>query len=299
MEKDMVFFSQEGKGLTSTSANHVANLAKEMIRNIETSLSDMKFFLTSVSLIGGENPNVLNIGNSNDDVETIIDRLYQVAKAKSLIAWLREAIKTKDRMLKETKDLSLEDYAELKGIELEDEPDVLEYAGIDEEEYYASLSIGERCRYYTTEALASTLGKAIHPGGSFADARNGLQSIMQKPHRISGDGRDTLIYTYTATVDGTKVEDVYFRLQKLYRDAQSKLNGMKQTCQNEIDKSYAEKYTEFTKAMIEWSGKRKQLTAEMNEHINSEVQRISGLRIVIPESLTDIYDIVNNLGKKE
>lgn len=114
MEKDMVFFSQAGKGLTSTSANHVANLAKEMIGNIETSLSDMKFFLTSVSLIGGENPNVLNIGNSNDDVETIIDRLYQVAKAKSLIAWLREAIKTKDRMLKETKDLSLEDYAELK-----------------------------------------------------------------------------------------------------------------------------------------------------------------------------------------
>lgn len=33
MEKDM-FFSQDGKGLTSTSANHVADMAKEMIRSL-------------------------------------------------------------------------------------------------------------------------------------------------------------------------------------------------------------------------------------------------------------------------
>ena len=32
MKKDMIFFSADGNGLTSTSANHIANLAKEKIR---------------------------------------------------------------------------------------------------------------------------------------------------------------------------------------------------------------------------------------------------------------------------
>lgn len=298
MEKDMIFFAADGKGLTSTSANHLANLAKEMIRNIEASLADMKFYSTAVSLIGGENPNLLNTGNTDGDVETVVDRLYKVAKAKSLIAWLREAIKAKDRMLKETKEMTLEGYAELRGIKLDEEPDVLDYGSLSEEEYYASLPIGERCRYYTVEALAATLGKAIHEDGTFAMARKGLRNVAQSPHRVSGDGRDTLIYSYTPTVDEEKVEEVYFHLQKLYRDAQSQLNGMKQDCQNAIDKSSTKKYSELTKAMTEYNSRRKQLTVEMTEYINSEVQRIAALRIVIPESLIDIYDVVNNLGKK-
>lgn len=49
MKKDMIFFSTEGKGLTSTSANHIANLAKEMVREIETSLAGLTLY--SLSLI--------------------------------------------------------------------------------------------------------------------------------------------------------------------------------------------------------------------------------------------------------
>lgn len=52
MKKDMIFFSKEGKGLTSTSANHIANLAKEMVREIESSLSSLTLYSTSVALIG-------------------------------------------------------------------------------------------------------------------------------------------------------------------------------------------------------------------------------------------------------
>lgn len=39
MQKDLVFFKKEGEegvALTSTSANHIANLAKEYIQGVET-----------------------------------------------------------------------------------------------------------------------------------------------------------------------------------------------------------------------------------------------------------------------
>lgn len=39
MQKDLVFFKkedEEGVALTSTSANHIANLAKEYIQGVET-----------------------------------------------------------------------------------------------------------------------------------------------------------------------------------------------------------------------------------------------------------------------
>lgn len=60
MKKDMIFFSTEGKGLTSTSANHIANLAKEMVREIETFVSGLTLYSTSVVLIGNDNVNIIN-----------------------------------------------------------------------------------------------------------------------------------------------------------------------------------------------------------------------------------------------
>ena len=118
MKKDTIFFTADGKGLTSTSANHIANLAKEMIRNILTSLDEMTFYSTNVSLISGNKPHTLNQGITDTDVMTVIDKLHEVSAAKSLIAWLREAIKARERLLDETRDLSLEQFAEIEGIEL-------------------------------------------------------------------------------------------------------------------------------------------------------------------------------------
>lgn len=95
MKKDMIFFAADGVGLTSTSANHVANVAKEMIRNLESELAAMTFFSIEVALIGSKSVNRLSGGVGDADVAAVADRLYRIADAKSLIAWLREAIKAK------------------------------------------------------------------------------------------------------------------------------------------------------------------------------------------------------------
>ena len=53
--KDMVFFANEdteGVKLSSTSANHIANLAKEYIQGVETQLNNICFFNAEVALVG-------------------------------------------------------------------------------------------------------------------------------------------------------------------------------------------------------------------------------------------------------
>ena len=53
-----VFFSENG--LTSTSANHVANLAKEYVQETESQLANIKLYKSEVALIGTDNKQLLS-----------------------------------------------------------------------------------------------------------------------------------------------------------------------------------------------------------------------------------------------
>ncbi len=296
MKKDMIFFSPDGKGLTSTSANHVANLAKEMIRGIETSLDAMVLYYTSVSLIGMEAAERLVNVSTSAELQTVAGRLHSVAKAKSLIAWLREAIKAKERLLREAEALTLKEYAEAQGIEL---PKPVEKGhALTEDEYYASLSLDERNRYYETETLAAVLGKAIHPDGCFASARDALDRRLQTPKEVKGDGRDTLIYTFTPTVATGEVDEVYFRLQKQYREAQARVNSSKYECQKAVKESEVAVETRYAEELNAYNDELRQINARLSAHIKARVKEIGDYKIIIPQSLREIFDEVSRLGKQ-
>lgn len=296
MKKDLIFFSQNGEGLTSTSANHVANMAKEMIRSLTSEMAAMVFYSTDVALIGNSDTNRLVTGATDDDVLAVASKLRRISDAKSLIAWLREAIKAKERLLDEAKSQTLEEYAKAEGITLAPQPE--QEQALTEDEYFAMKPLDERCRYYELETLASTLGKEIHPGGSFAEARDSFLSVAAKPHSVKGDGRDTLIYTYTGSVSPDVVEDVFFRLQKQYREAQARLNSLKFECQKAVTESEVKVRTDYAAAMADWNNERRLIQARHAEHVQRRVKHLGSLRIIIPESLREIFDEVSRLGKK-
>lgn len=296
MKKDLIFFSENGEGLTSTSANHVANMAKEMIRSLSTELEEMVFYSTDVALIGSNDTNRLVTGATDDVVRSVASKLHRISDAKSLIAWLREAIKAKERLLDEAKSQTLEEYAKAEGIELREQPKLED--AMTEDDYFAQKPLAERCRYYELETLASTLGKEIHPGGAFSEARQNLLSVSGKPHSVKGDGRDTLIYTYTGSVSPAVVEDVFFLLQKQYREAQAKLNSLKFECQKALTESAVKVKTDYASAMADWNNERKLIAARHAEHIQRQVRHLASLRILIPESLRPVFDEVSRLGKQ-
>lgn len=296
MKKDMIFFSTEGKGLTSTSANHIANLAKEMIREIETSLSGLTLYSTSVALIGNDSADTLKEGDKAEALENVKTRLHTIAKANSLIAWLREAIKAKDRLLKEAEELSADDFMEHKGIEKPKMPK--KGIALTEDAYYASLSLDERNRFYSLEALASVLGKAVHPDGALANAREQLNERLKNPKTVEGAGRDALIYTYTPTVELEMVDKVYFAVQKEFREIQASLNAIKFDCQKAVKESEIEVQTAYADACNKYQAELTRIQNDMAIYKKERVREIGNFKIVIPNSLTDIYQQVAHLGKK-
>lgn len=294
--KDMIFFTPEGPGLTSTSANHIANLAKEMVRGLEATLAALTLYSTSVSLIGSPTADLLSQGASAEELNDVKPRLHAIAKAKSLIAWLREAIKAKERLIKKVESITDDEYVKLMGLDPIIYPKRGEF--LTEDEYYASLSLDERNRYYELETLAAVLGKAIHPEGSFAEAREEFNRRLYQPRDVKRDGRDTLIYTYTPTVDSAEVENLYFRLQKQYREVQANLNAMKFECQKAVKASEIAVSTAYADELKKANDYAEGIRAEMSVYIKMRTREIGNYRIVIPESLKAIFEEVSSLGKK-
>lgn len=299
MQKDLVFFKKEGEegvALTSTSANHIANLAKEYIQGVETQLNNVCFFNVEVALVGSTSKNIIQTGRTSEVLAKLQSMLEGVAQAKSLIAWLREGIKAKENLLmKDLLDISFEDWCE----EYEVVKPVAPNRGhvLTEAEYYASLPIKERNRYYQLETEAAVLGKYIHPDGHLSDARKELKDKLQHPHEVDGKGRDALIYTYTPTVFIVEVDNVFFELQKKHREIQAQLNAMKYSCEQAINESINKVNTEYMAALQKYQAELEGVLGAFKTWKDEKSQEYSKLKIVIPHSLMGIYNTINGLGK--
>ena len=299
MQKDLVFFKKEGEegvALTSTSANHIANLAKEYIQGVETQLNNICFFNVEVALIGSTGgASTIQTGESLEVLNNLQSLLEGVAQAKSLIAWLREGIKAKENLMKDLQTISLEDWCKENGVA---KPEAPNYGHVlTEIEYYASLPIKERNRYYQLETEAAVLGKYIHPDGHLSDARKELKDKLQHPHKVDGKGRDALIYTYTPTVLVTEVDNVFFELQKKHREIQAQLNAIKYSCKQAINESTNKVNTEYMAASQKFQAELKDVLGAFKTWKDEKSQEYSKLKIVIPHSLMGIYNTINSLGK--
>lgn len=287
-----VFFAEEG--LTSVSANHIANLAKEYIQSTENELENLQFFTEEVTLIGNPQKTILRIGNTQESLNTINEKIASIAEAKSLIAWLREAIKEKEKSIKALKQLTIEDYCKIEGISIPKRPEREEL--LTEEKYYDSLSVKERNKYYSLETVVSTLGKVIHPNGCFSNARKQLKDKSLNPNKVIGSGRDAVVYSYTPTILEQDVEDKFFELQSIHRDAQRNLNSMKAKCQQAIQQQEAEIEAKFTSEYSAYKLAVEQLDEKVRVYKIEKSNEIASLKIIIPNDLKEIYELISSLG---
>lgn len=289
MEKDKIFFAEEG--LTTTSANHVANLAKEHVQTLNTSIEGIIFYTTKISLLGSDEEKTIHVGSTYVDLEKIQPTLLEIAKCKSLIAWLREAIKAKQRLIKEATNLLSDEIAETLGIEPPKVP-VKEFVP-SEEDIVATWNIKQRNRYYYVETICSTVGTFIHPNGILSKEREVLKNRINEPSEVAGQGRDTVIYTYVPTVSQEQVDEDFFKLQKLYREFQAELNSMKHSIETEIQKIDREVREKYDKEFAEYTNAMKSIDIKIANYRTERIREAQNLKITIPDSLKEIFQKVN------
>jgi len=296
MNKNLVFFAENG--LTSTSANHIANMAKESIADLERNISSINFVTKSVSLIGTDTEHIVKRGWSKDLLDTLPEKIKQITEMKSLCAWLREAIKARDNMLNDVRRMNIVKYREeIEGQPYENSRPEHEDT-ITRDDVIAQMSIGDREKYYTLETRCAVLGKVIHESMPFSDARKNLADRIENSEAVTGSGRDAIISRFTATVSQDDVDKMFFALQAQYRSYQAELNKMKHEIELILTQDAIDKETKYKNALQAYNTYDNELVARMSEWQKKETARISALKIIIPDRLKQVYESVKELTKK-
>lgn len=293
MDKNIVFFGESG--LTSTSANHVANLAKEYAQKQESWLNSVCFYSTKVGLIETGNMNRVGIGYDGEELASIPAKLEEVTKAKSLIAWLREAIKARDAMFEAVNKKDIEEWFKEHGLEFFSAPS--RPTPLTKDDIVATLNIKERNHIYTLETKCAVIGKYIHPDGNYSNARKKLAKVTNAPYEVHGEGRDAMVYEYDRTVSLEDADEMFFKLQAEHRANQAELNKILHDIDEQVREANMAQNAQYAEKLREWDVAGKKQLTEFEAWKSEETKRISDLKIVIPDHLKGIYETVNALGK--
>lgn len=300
------YFSEKGEfGLTSTQANHYANLAKEMQEANVNKLKNIKFFHTYISVVGQDGQQLMSKGIN--DISFIEETLTENAKLNSFCAWVREAIKHKEELDYAIRSTRIDDWYTLKGIEVPKGPEhVYEADPVSELEVMNTWSTEKRMKYLDLEAKASTFGKYIHPNGPYSDARKLAHEVYNIPINTNGNGRDTMIYTRELTVPIEEIDSLFLQLQSTHRRYEKELNYMKAELKNEVQAinhqntlKYQQEYADYEIASTEYRNAIKAFNVQFKDWMLNELANLANLKIRVPEHLMETYEYIKRVDSSK
>ena len=287
------FFSQNG--LTSASANHICNIAKEMYQKEDAFLKDISFVNKYISLISNENSKLIKAQISPEQMELIESSILKVAKLKTLIAYLKEAIKEKEKVLNYYKvNYDIHEYMEENNIKIG-----LPARAFDAtlQDYFNTLNVDQLLKYFRAETYSAVLGAYIHPDGSISKARQEYLKCSNSPFEVEKDGVDSIVTSYDSTLESDTIENLFQKLQNSHREYQKEFNGMKFEKENFISDKNIEIMKQYNTEYKEYNDKMNVIRNEHKIYVQEKIKEISSLKIAIPENLVSLVKEIDLLGK--
>lgn len=297
------YFASDGeKGMTSTSANKLANLAKERNREDMLLVENVRFFSNVMTLMVNPSEKITmseGLEGSPEEFKKIKGALLRTARFNAFIAWIREAISAKDLMINETKSLSLNSWCKKQGIEYPKTPENNIEEDLVKGRASAKITIDDMAKFFVAEAKASVLGQAVHKDGSIDKARRALIDARLNPTEREGSGQDTVIVTKLPTATNEDVTDFYMSLQSDWRQAESEVNSGKGDWEFKDTELRLQLTNEYNAKMREFENETSRIKAEWEKWKLEELRRIGKLKIRIPVILQPILDELLTLGKEK
>ena len=294
-EKNKIFFGV--KGITSTSANNIANIAKEVMEESRALLENITFVNCNVGLISSDVSRLTEKGYDTDELRNIVSSINRVAECNALIAYLREAIKAKEEELSYIEGITTAKFLKIKGIEVADPRNLYNLDLMTEEDAIALLSPQERIDYLILEATAAAIGNRIHPGKSFSEARRKLELKRKEPIKLVGSGSDALVYSYSPSADVDEVNDTFMELQSAHRTANKQLNALKFKIKQIMDDHNLKARREFATQSEEFDRTIATYAKQGEAYIEEQKKELLELKIVIPSDFQKLFDELNELIK--
>lgn len=295
-----VYFNE--KGITSTEGNHLCNIAKELQQAAINRLNSVKFFETTISVIGSNEKQLMSKGN--ESLDFIEEDLQLVASLNAFCAWVREAIKEKERQQDNIRKLIFDEWAEQLFVELPTSPKhPSKPLVVSEQSVLDSWDINKRNKYLELEAFASTIGKYIHPNGEYSCAREKAHNAINKPISKEGSGRDTVLYHTTPSINIEDVDNLYMFLQSKHREYEKQLNMMKAEIKESVTKLTVENNQHYEnlleiyrKEYSDYNSKLLELRSQYNTWITKTLENISKYKIAIPNNLKETFNLLKKIS---
>ena len=283
-----VFFGENG--LTSTSANFIANQAKEYVESLKEYLSTTNFLDSTIELIGSGKETLSKKGFSSEELKRIEKVLNSIVSAYSLIAWLREALKAKENIGKQLREMTIDDWARENNIALPKYPEAP--SKLSEEDVISEWSVKDRNRYLTAQTFCSVYGKYIHPNGDFSKARKEFLNKKFNSIEYTECGSNTIIHRYTPTVDESLIESTFKNLQFKWRENQAIVNSYRHKIDTTIEDNYTNQVAEYRNKFNKITEELDSYRTQFKEYIENKTKEASALKIIIPNDLKAIYEII-------
>lgn len=275
------------EGRTSTSANHLANLAKEYYQNLEIQIKSQSLVTKTVSIVGQDKVNTLIKGVTN--LTSMKTALKEIAQCKALNAYLREGIKAKKDLEQKVKDYVSEEQMNHR-LNCPSYPTFITEADI-----INSWTLEKRMRYYALEARAATYGQYIHPGDPFSEQRKLFHKALSGEATLTERDNYVLIYENKPTLSVEEVESTFFECQNKHREAEAELNSLREEIKQAVQADKIQKEADYKAAMEAYNAKNIELVNRDNlDRINMN-KTVSKYKIIIPENLKDMVSKIENL----
>lgn len=291
-EIDKIFFGD--KGLTSTSANYIANKAKEYIAELELKFSKIGFINETLLVPNSTETKTVKKGYTYKDLKEVVDNdIKKMYTIKSLIAWLREAIKCKDEYINNIQyNYTFEDYLKENNIENIAPASV---SSLTEEDVLKTWDIETRKKYYDLETKCAVIGKMIHQDSPLSKGKEEMVNVSNAPSRIEKFDNSILIYDRELSMKLSDLNDTIFDLQNQHRTYQAELNSLKFKIQTTITDQRNKDFKEYQEAYQKYQLERNKNYTDYQNKILNIKDETGKLKIVIPESLKETYEFVNKL----
>lgn len=287
--KYKVFFAE--KGITSTSANHISNKGKELLKSEQAILDNINFVNTTASLLSGGESRTITKGMSADSFESMHKTIAKIANLNAMSAWIHEAIKAKTEILEYVQSLSIDNWAKEQNIELPNA--ACKEFPITESDVIGTWDVSKRNKYYVYESYCSLVGKFIHPKGAFYEAKAQMNNAVQNPNKVEGSGRDAIIYSYEPSIPISDVNVEYNWLSTELRHKEAEFNKMKQEIVDAITEDKLAKAQKFNDAYAKYIDTMESIRNKFDMWKTKAVKEVSALKIYLPQGPKQTYDEIN------
>ena len=302
------------KGLSMSQAQSVSNICNQKAEEIENVINNINNYSTIVSI--GEKEFEQIPGRKMP--ENIVELILQLGAYRELQAYLMEATKYKDSLIKKLEyDKSKFEYTFRESNPYPKRKDVedveLKYT-LSQEDVWNTLSEKEITEYLSVEAKASTIGKFIHKKGKLTELRKELPSINKLGWTSDPSGKES--YPTVTIIHHTPDElfKIHEELSNYHRLYESRVNYYKakvknllhqentiinnenQKLSNEYRARVSKVNAEYDKNVEDWYNKLREETLKFVEKTDNEINKISKLRIIVPLEHKELIDsLLENL----